>query len=95
VNNLSSPTQLRIKLKKSKTEQLGESVDVYVGKTDSPLCPVGAELDYMAARGWNPGPFFKFTNGQPLTKSRFTQEIQVLCNVWVSHIKNLQAIVLE
>jgi len=76
MDNLSSPTLLRIKLRRSKTDQLGEGVYMYVGKTDSPLCPVGAGLDYMAALGWNPGPFFKFTNGQPLTKPRFTQEVQ-------------------
>ena len=46
-----TPTSLRIKLKKSKTDQLGNGVDVYVGRINSPLCPVGAGLDYMAVRG--------------------------------------------
>ena len=42
---------------------------------EAPLCPVGPGLDYMTARGSNPGPFFRFPNGDPLTKSKFTQEV--------------------
>ena len=76
VDNRHSPTALRISLKKSKTDQLGNGVDVYVGKVDSPLCPVGAGLDYMATRGSNSGPFFRFSNGDPLTKSKFTKEVR-------------------
>ena len=52
------------------TDQLGEGVYVYVGMTDSPLCPSGAGLAYMAAY------HFKFTNGQPLTTSKFTKNME-------------------
>jgi len=45
---------------------------VYVGKKDTQLCPVGAGLDYMAM---DPGPFFRFLNGELLTKSKFTQKV--------------------
>ena len=76
VDDTNSPTTLRIRLKTSKTDQLGNGVDVYVGRTDSPLCPVGAGLDYMAARGFEPGPFFRFSDGSPLTKSKFTQLVR-------------------
>ena len=76
VDNPHSPTTLKLRLKKSKTNQLGNGVDVYVGRTDSPLCPVGAGLDYMVARGSDPGPFFKFSDGSPLTQSKFTQEVR-------------------
>ena len=70
-----APQALRVTLKKSKTDQLGKGVDVFVGKTGCPLCPVAAVLAYMASRGPLPGPFFRFTNGQPLTKSQFTSHI--------------------
>ena len=40
VDDAHTPTSLRIKLRKSETDQLGNSVDVYVGRIDSPLCPV-------------------------------------------------------
>ena len=76
VDNIDSPTALCIRLKKSKTDQLGEGVNVYVGKTDTQLCPVGAGLDYMAVRGSDPGPFFSFLNGEPLNMSKFTQEVR-------------------
>ena len=77
VDNRHSPIVLRISLKKSKTDQLGNGVDVYVGKVYSPLCicPVGAGLDYMATRGLNSGPFFRFSNGHPVTKSKFKKEV--------------------
>ena len=70
-----TPTALRISLEKSKTDQLQNGLDMHAGRTDSPLCPVGAGLDYMAACGSNQGTFFRFSNGHPLTKSKFTQEI--------------------
>ena len=66
---------LRVKLKKSKTNQLGNGTDVYVGRTDSPLCPVGAGLDYMAAHGSDPGPFIRFSDESPLTKSKLTAQV--------------------
>ena len=78
VDDTNSPTTLRIRLKKSKTDQVGNGVDVYVGRTDSLLCPVGAGLDYMAAHGSEPGSFFRFSDGSPLTKSKFTQ---LVCDV--------------
>ena len=79
VDNRHSPTAVRISLKKSK---LSNGVDVYVGKIDSTICPVGAELDYTATRGPNSGPFFRFSNGDPLTKSKFTvYKISLKCLV--------------
>lgn len=48
---------------------------MYVGRSDSPLNPVGVGLEYMAARGSNPSSFFRFSNGDPLTISKFTQEV--------------------
>ena len=44
------PTMLRVKLKCSKTDQFGKGVEVYVGRTGCPLCPVAATLAYMASR---------------------------------------------
>ena len=76
VDSLEAPTMLKIRLKKSKTDQLGNGADVFVGKTGCALCPVAGVLAYMAVRGDEEGPFFKFDNGQPLTKSKFTQRIR-------------------
>ena len=40
------------------------------------LCPVAAVLSFMASRGSGEGPFFRFSNGQPLTKGKFTDHIR-------------------
>ena len=57
---------LRVCLKKSKTDQLGKGAEVYIGKTDCPLCPVQAVLGFMATHGiYVVGPIFqirKWTN---------------------------------
>ena len=65
-----------VQLKRSKTDQLGKGIDIYIGKTDDPLCPVTATMAYMAIRGPTPGAFFKLSNGHPLTKSAFTSKIR-------------------
>ena len=43
---------------------------------DCPLCPVQAVMNFIAARGVDQGPFFKFENGDPLTKATFTQHVR-------------------
>lgn len=59
VDNQKNPSSLRVHLKRSKCDQFGRGVDVYVGRTGSCLCPVAAVLAYMVSRGPGPGPFFR------------------------------------
>ena len=55
---------------------------VYIGRTGDMLCPVAAVLYFMASRGYSEGPFFRFSNGQPLTKAKLTDHIQqALCSL--------------
>ena len=49
---------------------------MYIGKTECHLCPVTAAMQYMSLRGPVAGPFFKFKNDNPLTKSAFTSRIR-------------------
>ena len=63
IDDGSSPRLLKVHLKRSKTDQLGKGIDIYIGKTDCPLCLVVAIMAYMASRGPSPGPFFKLANG--------------------------------
>ena len=51
-------------------------MDLFIGKTDCPLCPVKAVLSFITTQGVDPGPFFKFENGNPLTKATFTQHVR-------------------
>ena len=76
VDRLDNPQTVKVHLKTSKTDQLGRGVDVYIGKTDCPLCPLTAVMHYMTIRDSTPGPFFVFKNGTPLTKSAFTARIR-------------------
>ena len=74
VDNPLSPAAIRVKLKRSKCDQFGQGVEVFVGRMQTPLCPVAAVLAYIASRGSAEGPFFRFASGLPLTKQKF-----VLC----------------
>jgi len=82
VDNVDNPQTIKVHLKKSKTDQLGKGIDVYIGKTGCFLCPVVAIMQYMSIRGVNAGPFFALKNGNPLTKSLLTARIcDALCAI--------------
>ena len=49
---------------------------MFVSITNHTLCPVSAILVYLAARGSNPGPFFRFDNGRPLTRMHFVSRVK-------------------
>ena len=76
INDPASPSTLQVHLKRSKTDQFGRGVNVFIGRTDCTLCPVQAVLSFIGARGVEQGPFFRFKNGNPLTKAAFTQHIR-------------------
>ena len=76
IDSTQSPSLVQVHLKQSKTDQLRKGMDVFVGKTGCPLCPVVAVIAYMTARGNQPGPFFQLRNGTPLTKAMFTKKDQ-------------------
>ena len=69
---------VQVSLKRSKTDQFGRGTKVYIGMTACILCPVAAVLSYISIRGTAPGPFFLFSNGQPLTKPLFTKHIRTV-----------------
>ena len=48
VDNHESPSVIRIHLRRSKTDQFGRGVDIYLGATGDELCPVAALLAYLA-----------------------------------------------
>ena len=76
VDDRSSPSMLKVHLKRSKCDQLGKGVDVFVGRANDLLCPVASTLQYMARRGASAGPFFVRENGMPLTKSYFVSSVR-------------------
>ncbi len=74
-DNSANPSSACMKLKRSKCDQFGAGVNVHLGQTGSPLCPIAALLAYIASRRDTPGPFFRDTHGNPLTKGVFVRRI--------------------
>lgn len=76
VDNPQSPRVLRVKLKRSKCDQFGQGLEIFVGQSLAPVCPVASVLAYIDVRGSGSGPFFRFASGLPLTKQKFTSQIR-------------------
>ena len=68
VVNPVTPTAVVIRIKQSKTDPFRQGVSIYLGKTDSALCPVASLLSYLVVRGKDGGPLFRFKDGRPLTR---------------------------
>ena len=47
-----------------------------MGKTGQQLCPMSTILPYVAVRGADPGPQFRFADGAFLTRERFVSEVR-------------------
>ena len=76
VDSWSSPSWVCVHLKQSKTDPFRRGVDVYLGRTDSDLCPVGALLAYLVRRGWESGPLFRHNDGRPLSRTTLVLRIR-------------------
>ena len=76
VDDATPPSSIRVHLKRSKCDQLGKGVDVFVGKSGDRSCPVAATLLYVRIRGPAVGPFFVREDGVPLTKAAFVGKVR-------------------
>lgn len=67
-----APTSVSIHLKRSKTDQEGAGITLYVSRTGQEICPVSAILSYLVSRRARTqsanGPLFIHENGSPLSK---------------------------
>ena len=68
IDNPQSPQVLAVHLKASKTDQPGKIVDVFISRTNTPVCAVLAVLAYMAVRGTAAGPLFHLQKWPPTNK---------------------------
>ena len=76
VDSRSAPTMVKVHLKRSKCDQFGKGVDVIVGRTDSPVCPVAAVVAFIALRQDRPGPFFMDAKLAPVTKAWLVKQVR-------------------
>ena len=67
---------MRVTFKQSKTDPFRKGVDIFVGRTGTDLCPVGALLDYLRVRGAAQGALFVFSDGRLLTRQRFVERVR-------------------
>lgn len=71
-----APKVIAIRLKRSKTDQVGRGTSLVMGRTGIELCPVEALLRYIGHRGTQQGPLFQWRDGSPLTRSQFVMEVR-------------------
>ena len=76
IDETSSPSFVRVRIKQSKTDPFRRGVNLFLGRTHTDLCPVAALLSYLVVRGAGSGPLFKFADGRPLTMSRFVAQVR-------------------
>ena len=78
VDSRSNPRLIKVHIKQSKTDLFRQGVDIFLGATDSPICPVAGILPYLAVRGSQPGPLFITNDGKNLTRLLFSKRIDAL-----------------
>jgi len=77
-DNRTNPRLLQVAIKQSKTDPFRRGINIYLGATDSTICPVRAILTYLALRGGQAGPLFITEEGRGLTHLAFSSAIDSL-----------------
>ena len=85
------PRMVRVFLKQSKTDPFRKGVTIFLGRSNSALCPVSAILSYLAIRGSNNGPVFQFANGHPLTRQRLIHHLHEVLAAGIGAAKTAAA----
>ena len=75
--------------------QARKGMRIVISKTTDDLCPVAALLAYLKVRGSPSGPLFQWQSGNPLTKTRFVEEVRVALEASHLPAKDFAAIVSE
>ena len=76
VDSHSSPSMVKIFLRKAKTDPFGKGIDIFLGRNDAPLYPVSAVLRYLAVRSKTIGPLFIWEDLSPLTRDQFVRKVK-------------------
>ena len=77
VDSHRSPTYLAVTLRASKTDPFGSGCTLYIGRSQSHICPVTAVLAYLSIRPSTPGPLFICEDGTPLTRTCLVMAVRV------------------
>ena len=76
IDSHTSPSVVRIHLRRAKTDPFGKGVFIYLVRTQLPLCPVVAVLNYLVVRPPGEGPLFIHRDGTPLTRGSFVKGVR-------------------
>ena len=76
VDNRANPCLLQLLLRQSKTDPFKQGIKVYMGATDSTVCPIQAVLSYLKQRSTKPGPLFITEKGKGWTRSMFSSSLK-------------------
>ena len=76
LDNQATPRTISIRIKQSKTDPFRQGVTIYLGRTNSTVCPVAVLLSYLVLRGKGDGPLFQFKDGRALTCPRLVSELR-------------------
>ena len=76
LNDTTSPKFLAVHIKAPKTDPFRQGISIYLGKSGVDVCPVSAILAYMLSRVNQPGAFFAYASGQPLTRKLFVSSMR-------------------
>lgn len=78
VDDRANPQLLRVIIKQSKTDPFRQGVSMFLGRTDSSICPVKALLPYLVAQGNQPDPLFIMKDGRQLTRQLFSTSLDII-----------------
>ena len=73
VDSHHSPAVLCVHLKRAKTDPFGKGIDIFLGKTGQPHCPVTALLNFLSVRHAGEGPLLVLQDGTPLSRDLFVK----------------------
>ena len=79
LDNQATPQTISIRIKQSKTDPFRQGVTIYLGRTNSMVCPVAALLSYLVLRGKGEGLLFQFKDGRALTRPLLVSELSNCC----------------
>lgn len=88
VDKHENPSMLQVLIKCSKTDPYRLGVTLYIGATNTELCPVAAVIEYLLARGSKEGPLFIWQDGRYLTRQSFVQAIREALSMAGMEAKN-------
>ena len=95
LDDLVNPTVVRVHIKASKTDPFRQGFYVYLGATGNDLCPVAAVSAYLAVRGRESGPFFRFASGTALTREALVKQLRSALSQFDVDVSQYSVSVLE